>query len=117
MLNVIYGAPKYLISDNGTEFKNNILKKFCLENNIKFLQRLPYRPYSQGVVERLHRIIKRGLYIHKEEMKNNYNIDFSLSEIIKIKNNSYSKIIGCTPNDIFFKDLNEEEIKNINDKM
>ena len=30
-----YGIPKYLISDNGSEFKNKTLKDFCIENNIK----------------------------------------------------------------------------------
>lgn len=32
-----YGVPKYLISDNGREFKNRILKDYCLENNILFV--------------------------------------------------------------------------------
>ena len=50
-------------------------------------------------------------------MKNSYNVVFALSEIIKIKNNTYSRIIGATPNGLFFIIINEEEIKNINNKM
>ena len=50
-------------------------------------------------------------------MKNSYNIVFALSEIIKIKNNTYSWIIGATPNELFFRTFNEEEIKTINMRM
>ena len=28
-----YGTPNYLVTDNGTEFKNKILKSYCLEKN------------------------------------------------------------------------------------
>ena len=40
-------------------------------NKIKFLHGLPYRPHSQGVVERLHRIIKKGLSSYKLKLKKN----------------------------------------------
>ena len=57
----LYGNPNILITDNGREFKNKYIKKYCIDNNIKFLHGLPYRPHSQGVVERCHRIIQKGL--------------------------------------------------------
>ncbi len=49
-------------------------RKYCKDNNIKFVHGLPYLPHSEGVVERLHRIIKRGLLCYKLCMKK-YNID------------------------------------------
>ena len=55
----LYGKPKYLVTDNGSEFKNHLLKDYCDKNGIKFIHGLPYRPHSQGVVERLQRIIKK----------------------------------------------------------
>ena len=66
---------------------------------------LSYRPQSQSVV-----IIKNFINIREGKMKKNYNIDFSLSFIIKIKNRTYSRILGTTPNELFFKVFNEEEI-------
>ena len=78
---------------------------------------LPYRPHSQGVVERLHRVIQKGLICFKLEKKKGYNIDYSLSEIIKIKNNTICRTIKSTPNNIFFKEFNEQEIKKINELM
>ena len=48
---------------------------------------LSYRPQSQSVV-----IIKNFINIREGKMKKNYNIDFSLSFIIKIKKNFFSNI-------------------------
>ena len=50
-------------------------------------------------------------------MKTKFNIDYALSDVVKIKNNSFSRIIGTTPKELFFKIFTEEEIKHINDKM
>ena len=112
-----YGKPNYLVTDNGTEFKNNLLSEYCKENEIKFIHGLPYRPHSQGVVERLHRVIKRGLNSYKLKLKKAYNIDYAIAEIVKIKNNTYCRTTKETPNNLFFKELTEEEIKTINLKM
>ena len=50
-------------------------------------------------------------------MKKKINIDFALRQVIRIKINSYNKIIDLTPNKIFNKEFNEDEIKTINDRM
>ena len=80
-----YGYPKYLITDNGTEFKNKLIKSLCDSNNVKFIHGLPYRPHSQGVVEHVHRIIKKGLLCHKEDLQKKYNINYSLDNVVSIK--------------------------------
>ena len=58
--------------------------------------------------------MKRSLFRKKEEMKHKYNIDYALTEIVKIKNNSYSRIIDACPNELLFRNFDELEIKNIN---
>jgi hypothetical protein len=114
----IHDAPKYLITDNGGEFKNHMLKKFCIDNNIKFLHGLPYRPHSQGVVERVHQVIKEGLLCHKEDLKDKYNINYALDEVINIKNDTVCRATNKTPNELFFKNnLDKKEIEKINDLM
>ena len=51
-----YGQPKYLISDNGSEFKNKILKKYCVEKK-KLYFFMDYhidhtlRVWSKGFIE------------------------------------------------------------------
>ena len=79
------GKPNYLVTDNGTEFKNKLLKEYCQINKIKFIHGLPYRLHSQGVVERLHRIIKKGLNSYKLKLKKTYIIDYAIAEIVRKK--------------------------------
>ena len=106
-----YGKPNYLVTGNGTEFKNNVLGEYCKNNNIKFMHGLPYRPHSQGVVARLHLIIKSGINSYKLKLKKTYNIDYAIAEIVRIKNNIYCRTTKETPNNLFFKEFTEEEIK------
>ena len=39
-----YGIPKYIQSDNGSEFINRHFKKFCDDKNIKLIHFMPYHP-------------------------------------------------------------------------
>ena len=108
----------YLISDNGKEFKNEILKNFCIQNNIKFFHGLPYRPHSQGVVERVHRIIKHGLLCFKEDLGNIYNVNYALDQAVENKNNTICRVTKKTPNELFhMENIDEKEIQRINNLM
>ena len=49
--------PKKQDSDNGKEFKNNLIENY-LKKNITIIHGLPYNLHSQGVVERFHKIVK-----------------------------------------------------------
>ena len=51
------GCPKTLISDNGTEFKNEDFVKLCKNFNIRQHFCTPYHPQSDGVVERFNRTL------------------------------------------------------------
>ncbi|KAI3815617.1 hypothetical protein L1987_15294 [Smallanthus sonchifolius] len=42
-------------SDNGTEFKNNLMELFCLKNGIRHEFSAPYTPEQNGVAERKNR--------------------------------------------------------------
>jgi hypothetical protein len=55
-LNVV---PEKIQTDNGTEFKNSELETFCKEQEIKKVHSLPYKPSTQGGVERNNGTIKR----------------------------------------------------------
>ena len=63
-------------------------KNLCSNYNVKLIHGLPYLPHSQGVVERVHRVIKKGLLCHKENLKEKYNINYSLEEVISMKNDT-----------------------------
>ena len=44
-------------SDNGREFKNNILKKLCEDRNIKNIHGSPFHSQSQGAIEKLNHFV------------------------------------------------------------
>ena len=48
------GFPRVLVNDNGTQFTSKQMYKFCEKNHIQQVHSTPYRPQSNGVVERLH---------------------------------------------------------------
>ncbi len=50
-----YGAPKEILSDNGTEFANKLLKTICQLCNTTKTYSTPYAPQTQGVIERFNR--------------------------------------------------------------
>ena len=54
-----YGFPRQLMSDQGKEFCNNILKEMCYYVNIKKIRTMPYHPQSNGSVECVHYALRR----------------------------------------------------------
>ena len=70
------------------------------------------------MVERVHRIIRYGLLCYKEDLKEKYNIEYALEEVIENKNNIICRVNKKTPKELFLDDLiDNDEIKRINDLM
>ncbi len=44
-------APRVLLSDNGTEFRNSVMEEICKQFNIKQTFTVTYHPTSNGLVE------------------------------------------------------------------
>ena len=59
----IYGSHKSVGAVNEKEFKNKFFSDYYLsQNNIHYVNGLPYKPHLQGICERVHKTIKTGLY-------------------------------------------------------
>lgn len=52
---MMIGYPKILFSDNGAEFKNNLISDFSLNNHIKHIFSSPLYPQTNRVVENWHK--------------------------------------------------------------
>ena len=52
-----HGCPKYLLSDNGTEFCNSVIDLITKKMNIIHLRTSPYHPSGNAICERLHRYL------------------------------------------------------------
>ena len=50
-----YSAPEMLFTDNGLEFKNNVMAKLCEYLNVKQRFTAPYHPQSNASAERFNR--------------------------------------------------------------
>ena len=66
-----YGSPKIIQSDNGKEFSNTLFNDYCAEHDIEIIHSRPRHPQTNGIVERLHKDIKKHIYIEKLKKKIN----------------------------------------------
>ncbi|MGL5899968.1 MAG: reverse transcriptase domain-containing protein, partial [Lactobacillaceae bacterium] len=88
-----FKSPKFVISDNGKQFKNHKTKKFFQIYDVQQLFIPEYTPGSNGISERINKSITEMLMINKGK---------SMSEIIKeaedCLNMNYNRSIGTSPN-------------------
>ena len=110
------GFPEEIGSDNGKEFKNELIENYLNENDIKFIHGAPYNPHSQGVVERFHQTLKDLLYSIYADEKKEDNIKEYLEIALKKYNNHIHYSTKYKPNDIFYsksEDLFNNVLENI----
>ena len=56
-----HGMPSILLSDRGTPFVNALIKELCEKEEIRHRLTSPYRPQTNGMVERFNRTIEESL--------------------------------------------------------
>jgi hypothetical protein len=56
-----HGTPSILLSDRGTPFVNVLIKELCEKGEIRHRLTSPYRPQTNGMVERFNRTIGESL--------------------------------------------------------
>ena len=54
-------CPRYILSDNGTEFKNNLMDQVLKQLGIEQIFSAPYHPQSNGKLEVFHKYLKPTL--------------------------------------------------------
>jgi hypothetical protein len=52
-----YGAPKIILTDQGSHFKNKMIKELCDKFGIQHRLSSPYHPQTNGLVERFNRTL------------------------------------------------------------
>ena len=57
----VHMCPRYILSDNGTEFKNHLLDQLLKQLGIKRIFSTPYHPQSNGKLEVFHEYLKPTL--------------------------------------------------------
>ena len=67
-----YGSPEQIHTDMGREFESGLFKEVCRLLGIKKTRTCPYRPQSDGLVERFNRTLKKMLSIFCAENKRDW---------------------------------------------
>jgi len=57
----LFGPPRTLLTDNGSEFTNRLFRQVCQILEIKTLYTTCYHPQANGMVERVNRVLKDSL--------------------------------------------------------
>ena len=90
-----YGFPRRLLSDQGKEFCNDILKEMCYYLNIKKIRTTAYHPQSNGAVERVHQTLRR--MIGKLDNKRRKHWPDHLATITHAYNSTRLQVTGYSP--------------------
>ena len=102
-----------LQSDNGSEYKNQILSNFCLDYNIKHIFSSPYKPSANGVVEVTQKEIRKQIILDFIENEDDFDLNGSLLDAINIHNNNIHISMGYKPIELF-NNTNEEVFDEVN---
>ena len=54
-------CPRYILSDNGTEFKNNLMDQVLKQLGIEWIFSAPYHPQNNGKLDIFHKYLKPTL--------------------------------------------------------
>ena len=57
----VHICPRYILSDHGTEFKNNLMDQVLKQLSIERIFSAPYHPQSNGKLETFHKYLKPTL--------------------------------------------------------
>ena len=92
------------------EFCSSNFNEYCDEKNITIIHSQPRHPQTSGIVERLHKDIKKSPYVEKLIKKEKYNIKIALQNSVFSHNNTICRSTKFKPIELFYS--NSDEIKN-----
>jgi hypothetical protein len=95
----IFGSPRRLHSDRGSEFVNSVLKGLALTLNIHQSHTTAYHPQGNAYAERLHKFLRCAVAAYVREDLRNW--DELLPGITLAYNNHYHDSTGCSPAEAF----------------
>ena len=113
------GKPKELESDNGAEYKNNLIKNFLDDNNIIHIFSSPRHPKSNGVVELVHKEVRKNILNKINEIVDDVTFKNVILECVNIHNNNIHTVTGFKPSYLLKnedEDIYQEVIDNIKNK-
>ena len=78
--------PKILHSDNGSEFKNNLIKSYWEGKGINFVNETPKHSQSQGTIEAFNKTEQNFLILTKDAQNDKFNLEHSIADFFMYYN-------------------------------
>ena len=97
---VRHSCPQVLISDNAQEFTSELLNKLCDFYDIKKVEITPWKPSSNGVVERANGRIKNVL--RTIITPDTVDWDIYVDDVQMVLNNSINSTVGESPHFLLY---------------
>ena len=96
----LFGAPAYLVSDQGKAFTGHLISNLCELYGVQKLRTLPYHAQTNGQVERMNQTIIR--MIGKLEQDKKVHWSEHLPEMLAAYNGTRSVVTGYSPYFLLF---------------
>ena len=96
----LFGAPAYLVSDQGKAFTSHLITNLCELYGVQKLRTLPYHAQMNGQVERMNKTIIRMIGKLDEDKKTKWSEH--LPEIMLAYNGTRSAVTGFSPYFLIF---------------
>jgi transposase InsO family protein len=97
-----WGVPRVLCSDQGSQFTAEVIAQLCKFLEIEQSFSIPYRPQSQGKVERVNQEVMRFLRVLILQHKASDEWSTFLPLVMRTVNASKSRITGLAPAQLMY---------------
>jgi hypothetical protein len=97
-----YGCPSEIVTDQGTQFVNELIKQMLDVFGIQLIHTTAYSKEENGLVERMNREVKRHLQmlVFERKQKDKWSLILPLAQ--RIINTRTNSTIGVAPADIVY---------------
>ena len=96
--------PAKVLSDNGPEFRSGAFNDMLESYGIEHVLTTPYKPSSNGAVERVNRTVIQFL---KALVDKGHHWDHEVTNAILVYNNTYHEEIGMTPSEKLLRESHD----------
>ena len=96
----LFGAPTYLVSDQGKAFTGHLISNLCELYGVQKLRASPYRAQTNGQLERMNQTIIRMIGKLEEDKKAHWSEH--LPEMLSAYNGTRSAVTGYSPYFLLF---------------
>ena len=105
-----FGLPAVLVSDNGLQFVSAVMEQFLKQLGVRHVRSSPRYPQSNGMVERLHRVLRQRL----EGLRPSIPFGRRLQQVLMDIRNSTNRMLGTTPSEALFQRVISTRIPSYN---